>query len=444
MSYFYSIRLSLLVLFMYPLCTHSNDPNLKDWTFIIYMASDNDLQGFASHNLQQMAKIGSNAFINIVVQIDVKTDMHHKITRRYAIEKDTHIQVSHNEHKPPSFDSGSEETVISFCQWAITHYPAKQYALIFWNHGTGIIDPSSGRTLNALELFSLNPETNLLELDRTVGFFEAVSIPPEPCRGICWDDTTGNYLTNQKLQTALHHVCAHYLPKHKFDLIGFDACFMSMIEICDLVKPYAHFLVGSQEVELGTGWDYEAALSPFRHATINPKQLSQHLVTAYHQTYSRTTNDFTLSAIDLTLINELESNISTLGSLLIEALHQQLHNSVKHAIQSSRNRQHCTHFEEWSYIDLHDFYNNLHKHCDFFSLRGNNETVKMKNTIKATLEQGMALIQECVIANTTGKNLQRACGLSIYFPERRIHHSYKNSSFFLRNSWSNFLTAYLA
>src|SRR5882724_6909888 len=42
----------------------------KPWTIIIYMAADNDLRNFATRNIKQMASIGSNDQINIVVHLD--------------------------------------------------------------------------------------------------------------------------------------------------------------------------------------------------------------------------------------------------------------------------------------------------------------------------------------------------------------------------------------
>ena len=44
----------------------------KEWTLILYISADNDLRNFAIRNIKQMAKIGSNQNINIVVHLDIK------------------------------------------------------------------------------------------------------------------------------------------------------------------------------------------------------------------------------------------------------------------------------------------------------------------------------------------------------------------------------------
>ena len=41
--------------------------NKKSWTFIVYIAADNDLRIFAANNIKQMAQVGSNENLNIAV-----------------------------------------------------------------------------------------------------------------------------------------------------------------------------------------------------------------------------------------------------------------------------------------------------------------------------------------------------------------------------------------
>lgn len=55
--------------------------------------------------------------------------------------------------------------------------------------------------------------------------------------------TVTNPATNQPMQ---------------LDVIGFDACLMSMWEISSVLSPYAKHLLGSELLEPGTGWDYSA------------------------------------------------------------------------------------------------------------------------------------------------------------------------------------------
>lgn len=410
----------------------------KDWTFVVYIAADNDLRRFAAQNIKQMANIGSNKHINILVHLDIRIYGNKKVTRRYFIEKNRVLHLNPHDSETQRMDSGNPSTLISCCKWSITDFPAKEYALIFWNHGTGIIDIAHGRIINPAELFTFNPSTYRLELDRSIGYLDRCTR-----RGICWDDTTGNYITNQKLDSALNTICSTYLNGKKFSIIGFDACFMSMIEVGNIVKKYGHIMIGSQEVELGMGWNYSALLYPFKTCNLSKSSFAQHIVTTYAKTYNSITNDHTLSAINLDAIESIEENINQVSQTLIEALRKQKGKTVKNAIKASRNKLLCTHFDEPSYIDLHHFYHNLLANLKHFRFSDTQQGVKIVNMLSQSLSTGTNLIEKIVIANTTGRNLKKAHGLSIYFPERGIHSSYRETTFVASNSWGIFLNQYL-
>lgn len=419
--------------------------NAKDWTFLVYMAADNDLGRFAANNIKQMAAIGSNAHINIVVQLDISISGGRKITRRYYIEKGRILHLNANDAQSQQMDSGSPETLISFCTWAITEFPAEHYALVFWNHGTGILDPNRGRIINATELFTFNPAINRFELDRSIGFFDFINVinQEDEQRGICWDDSTGNYLNNKALDYALETIKTNLLDGKKLDIIGFDACLMSMLEVANIIKKYAHIMVGSQEVELGTGWNYSLVLAPFDQQNLDPLDFGKHIVKAYQHTYHQITNDFTLSAINLDIIETLEKDAHAIAQLLTEALKCQKNGNVKKAIRACRDKISCTHFDEPSYIDLHHFYMNLDRYIGNFDIN-HKEKVTLLSQLRELIHHACSCIQDCVIAKTTGSNLSLAQGISIYFPERKIHASYRTTTFAASNDWISFLTTYLS
>lgn len=414
----------------------------NDWTLIIYMAADNDLSPFAVRNIKQLVSIGSNQYINIAIHLDIRIG-NQKTTRRYFVEKNKLVHVNVNDPATQKMDSGDPNTLISCCKWAIESYPAYNYALVLWNHGLGPIDPSRGKIINPSQLFTFNPFINKFELDRSVGFLDLLSRFDEEQRGICWDDSTGNYLTNQKLDAALKTICTKYLEGKKFSIIGFDACLMSMIEIANIIKPYADIMVSSQEVELGTGWNYRLALEPFQRHTMDKISFAQQMVEAYGNAYQSITNDYTQAAINLNYINKLEANINNVANLLLNCLHLQSGSSVKKGIKISANKLLCTHFEEPSFKDLHHLYSNLLNNLVHFTFTNKQEGEKYKEQLKTALQDGCALIKESVIANRVGKNLNRACGISIYLPERKIHPSYRRTTFAQTNAWISFMTKYL-
>lgn len=175
----------------------------KDWTILVYFAADNNLGYFAVRNLMQLLRVGSNARLNIVVQLDITSKQGKKSTFRYFVKKNTLVLFNKDNSKQP-MDSGRPETLIDFCTDAIKRFPAHDYMLSLWSHGTGVLDPVRVSNRHMLKLFTFNQYSKLYELDRSISFIDFVTIPDyDETSGICFDDTTKHYLTNQDLKKAL-------------------------------------------------------------------------------------------------------------------------------------------------------------------------------------------------------------------------------------------------
>jgi hypothetical protein len=412
----------------------------KDVTIIFELAGVNNLGFFLRKNLSQLAETGSTKNVNILAQLHVLLSGNNKVTKRYYVEKDKLIILNHNDPKSQSLDSGDPASLINWCTYCVKNFPAKKYILVLSNHATGIIDIGQMRAVNPSELFIFNPATNMIELNRTRPFLEFIATP-ENQRGICFDDITGHYLTNQKLDYALKTICQNALRK-KFEMIIFDACLQQMYEIALLLKPYTNLMLGSQEVILAPGLDYYDVLKPFENKRIETTFFAQHIVASYENSYKKITNDYTFSAVNLTNVAFLEKNVNTVAHLLTECLKNQKNGFVKEAIKTSRHRLLCTHFDEPSYIDLHHFYTNLHNNLQRFDFKAHKNDELTKTAVShllVSLKEGLQIINSMVIAQVSGKNLNQAKGLSIYFPEYGAKHpSYKYS-----HAWSIFLDHYL-
>lgn len=413
-------------------------PVKSDWTFIVYMAADNDLDYFARRNIEEMRTIGSNNNVSIVLQLD-RYGAHENTKRLYVTKEALYQMNAHDITAQQKLNSGSAQTLIDCCKWAIEDYPANHYALILWNHGTGILDAIRSRTINASELFSFNPTNHMLELDRSIGFFDFIEIKTKEkeSRGVCFSDTYGSYLTNQKLDYALKTICKESLNGKKLDVIAFDACLMAMIEVGNLVSPYADFMVSSQEVELGTGWPYHKVLAPFTKKSLSPLEFSKHIVEVYKKNYEFITKDFTQSVIDLNQLGPLLQTIDTIAQLLLKALLCEKNYSVSQAILASRSKRMCTYFSEPTYVDLHHLFTNLENALSFISLEKGNEQILVD--LNLSLRKACKLIEKVVVANATGSNLKKAKGLSIYFPSRYIEPSYEQIPFVQTTKWGEFL-----
>ncbi|MBA3954231.1 hypothetical protein H0X48_02850 [Candidatus Dependentiae bacterium] len=430
--------------------TSLKSPLEHSTTAIFYMAADNDLYPFSERNIRQIraviAKFDEQAKkrLKIAIHIDMHRPGQPKITRRYYVDKQQLVQIG----KDMSMDSGDPQTLIDCCRWAIESYPADNYVLFLWNHGLGIIEPPIKHAINPSQLFKFNATTRLVELNRSVGFLDYITSTDKPSqslqkRSICFDDTTGNYLTNQKLKFALETVYHRYLHKKKITICC-DACLMAMIEVISPLKDYVDYFISSQEVELGMGYDYTHVFTPFITTSLDKRAFATHVVSSYQQAYNKITQDYTQSAIDLSHFSVIDTKVDQLARLLIEGLQKQKNRSVKETIRLSKHKNLCTNFDEPTYIDYGHFAANMLLNIGRCELKTQSETLHFRQQVTTVLQQTLEAIRSSVIANATGKNLAQAQGLSIYFPENHIHTSYRQSVFATEQTqWYNFLTHYL-
>jgi len=408
---------------------------VKEYTIMVYIAADNDLHYFAWNNIKQLAQ-GANKNISIVVQLNEPG--RHRKTQCYLIEKGKATLL--NKDQNLKLDSGDHQTLIDFCTNTIKTFPAKEYVLILWNHGTGVIDPIKGKTISPADLFVLNPSNMMLEIDRSISFLDLIAPLDTETRGICFDDTFQTYLTNQKLEIALKEVTEKALHGNKFAILGLDACLMAMLEVGNIVKNYAHILVASQELELGAGWRYDKMLQFFNQQSLAPRDFARQMVTAYQEAYAPITPDYTLSAMNLDTIGILEKAIDSLALLLLKSVQQQRGNQIKSIIKKCKSG---ISFDEPSYIDFAAFCTKLMQQVDNFEF-ADDQYNYLKKDIKTAATNCLANIRTTVFANTHGSNLAYASGISVYFPERGIHTSYRKTEFARSNNWYTFIGAYIS
>ena len=407
----------------------SKTTNIKDWNFMVYVASNNNLHGYALPNLQQMQQVGSNKFINIVVQVDT---FKKRETKRYFVEKGKSTLLSIN-NDIIGGTSGTGENLFNFVKNIVTKYPAKYQALILWNHGSGVKDPHIWGRLFSIkedELFFLNPETKLFELNTDL------------LRGIAFNEIQRTYITNQELTQTLNRISKELLNGKKMDILGMDACHMAMIEIASQIKSAANFMIGSQEVVPGSGWDYSILLKPFASKSLSPRDFSKQIVDAYASKYNKYYADLTMSAVDLKFQDELEKNHYAISQILLEFLKQDNTAAIVHILSNIRNDKTATiSFMDKDYIDLSHFYTNLlTRICNYYPI--SKERENLAKNLKEALLRGINSIKDAVIRNSTGKKVKQAGGLSIYFPAGPTHTSYLNTIFVQNTKWHEFLANY--
>lgn len=390
-QYGYFARLVMLLFLFFYNITAINIH--KNYTILTYIAGDNNLAPFIDYNIKSMSE-GANNNVNILAFINRKKNGK-KFSQQLLITKNN---LEQEDDLFYNLDSGKPETVIKAIKWAFTKYPADHYMLILWDHGSG--------SLNR-QVFNMT-------------------------KAVCYDDTTGSYLRDFDLISILEHT--NNMLGKKLDILAFDACLMAQLEIAFVAEPFVNYMVSSQEVIPGYGYDYSSLVNYLNNNSMKPAQFTKVAIDSYHQFYKNTDKNYTLSSLDLSYIKPLVQSFNNISAMLIRCLENQQNNAVGRAIVTAASPHNVLRFESNHYMDIYNFLINLKKEIKNMELQKENSDILKREIITCT-----DLLKKIVIANTFSKNLSQANGLSIYFPFKHIDQSYKTLSWFSKTEWGNFL-----
>lgn len=407
-------------------------PTEAEWTILTYLQADNNLAQFALPNLEELSLIKAGSAVNILAQwhpTGNQQALRYKVN--YGKIEQQSIAISPQIKSP-------DKDLIDAMEWAVTNYPAKKYMLVFWSHGNGIID----QNFYYRSLFKLDPITTVLP---AMPWLEVPGLTIQQSqkdfRGILYSESTQSYMNNQQLSNALSTIKEKILGK-KIDIIGMDACFMSMLEVGYQIKNYADILVAAQNSEPGRGWYYEGVAQALSaNPAITPEDLSRTIVLQLEDLYGGLVTFYTQSAINLKAIDPIVENLNSILTSFAQCKKLNPEKTIRacrlaHALS--------TRFDFQAYLDLHSFYRQLGG-----SLSAQKKS-KLKKTVRSNYEiqvkklceelaLGMTLIENAVFANVTGSKVKQARGLSIYFPLDTIHQSYLKTDFAQESKWLSFL-----
>lgn len=283
---------------------------IADWTFMVYLDGDNNLEGAGIDDFLEMATVGSSGDVDIVVQfdrIDGFDDSNDNWTscKRFRVTSGMTPTVANQVTDLGEVNMADPATLTDFINWATTNYSSTNYALILWNHGGGWrarYDDLKKALKTATTSESKEAIKQKLEELQKPGF-----------KAVCWDDTSGgDSLIMSEVKSALDAATTD------MDLIGFDACLMQMIEVAHEIKDTgASVMVGSEETEPFDGWPYDTLLGDLvATPLLTPAQLGSAIVNRYYESYG---NDHTQAAVDLTRMNTLSPLVSTLADTIISS-----------------------------------------------------------------------------------------------------------------------------
>ena len=381
------------------------------WTVMVYMDGDNNLEGAAIDDFNELEDAGSDANVNIVVQIDRisgydSSNGDWETTRRYYVTPDANgydaTIVSTLISDLGELNMGHPNTLIDFVNWARTTYPADYYLLVLWDHGDGWKTRSAQVTQKGA-------------LTRMV--------KREPLKGVCYDDTDSDYLTTPDLDTALNSITTGgAAPVH---VVGFDACLMAMLEIGYEISPYSSYMVGSEESEPSDGWDYQATMNWLvANPTSTPAQVASQIVTDYMNFYGFGGFE-TQSAVDLSQVAAVAAAVDTLAIDLTS-------NITTYFYDILDARDQVEEYMDADFIDLYHFAQLIQSEIP-------------DPVIQTDAQNVMNAVLAAVINEGHGAANANSYGISIYFPYGLYDYLSRyetETNFAVNTQWDEFLTTY--
>ena len=309
----------------------------RKWTFIVYMAADNDLESAAIADINELEAVQYNgAPISILVLLDRHpaydmTNGNWNDTRLFEIKTDpsgiNSTIISTRLDCPELGLSKESETELNtadplvlsrLIDFAKRAYTADQYALFIWGHGTGWRG-------------SLQPE-----------------LQPEPLKAIAFDDTHGQYMSLPSFGRAI--------AGKEISFIGFDTCYGALLELAYQIKDDAKLLAGSEGEILSTGWDYSALFTDFiKKPALSINDLGSSIQNQFATQYASLENA-TISLIQLSRVNNLFLKFNEFAGIVAKAITiEQARDAVLDQVLHNVESYHFTSFPSDLYIDIFDF-----------------------------------------------------------------------------------------
>lgn len=326
------------------------------WTIGIYMAADEDIDSAGLKDLEELEQAKSEEKLKILVQIDRRrpyftgSNSWHD-TRRYKIQVGKSSPGGKSIPKPLAklgeLNTGDPCNLTDFIRWIKSNEKTRnnREMLVLWGHGHG-------------------------------------------WKGLCDDIESLDSLTADELYQALDN--AHL----SFDILAFDACLMSNLELLYEVKEYCDFLIASEEKIPNQGWPYRSILEKLKNS-FSTEEVVTMIVDSFRIYYQGLGKNAILSGFHAHKLDALANTLDELARSLLELPGEKFY-SIKD-IADRINR--CTYSD---YVDLVNLINELKQH--------------LAPAISSICDNILAAYQNTlVITGGTGK-FSSQHGMSIYFP----------------------------
>ena len=413
------------------------EPDVK-WTIMAYINADNILANFAVETLKQLRNAASDNVV-VIAEFDDNQQPDARVylfngdqkTRNAPIEESripkdklTNLEHIHD------VDMTRPETLTEFIDFATGISPTQRYCLILWGHGIELLFDGDRRFGDYSEPVSryLTPAGLARALEYAKLADGKFGDDDEPVRRYLTSVELGQALAATKLakgnlgpnhaKTLADALKSKEERTRTLDIIGLDACSMSMIEVASAVQEHADYMIASQEDVPDASFPYEKILQDLRDENVRGDvkrvcELIPHLYKLTFRDYITTPNTgvkgITLSSLNLRDTNSVTEPLGRLSRALTKASYDPLQRGL---ILSARQK--AKDFVFGILVDLGDFCERLQ---EAFAFIPNTDTDLLPacSEIRKALQRGN---DGFVLANETSRHDKRCHGVSIYLPYR--------------------------
>ena len=332
------------------------------WTVFVYLCgsnleSDNYL---ASTDIEEMMTSSANENIRFVVQTGGANgwyydNIHPDAAQRWIIQDGEMTEVwSEN-----AVSMGESQSLSEFLRWGVAQYPAANMGLILWNHGSGSIN------------------------------------------GVCYDETAeDDALLLKEMDAALYSVYDDMTQP--FSFIGFDACLMSTAEAAAILATHADFMIASQELEPGYGWDYTTMGNYLaQHPECDGSEIGKVICDSFYEGCREIgeENSATLAVVDLRKMDALLTSF--------DAYAKELYEMTEHDADFSEIARKISAADNFGGNNRASGYTNM---VDLAGLIG-------AGTDKcSSAHTALQALSDAVVYQVKGSDHTDSCGISIYYP----------------------------
>lgn len=335
------------------LCTPASAAAAKEWTFMVFLNADNNLDAFGVGDMQEMAAGGgSNDYLNIVCLIDRE---HGPATLNYITKDGPQVVKEMGE-----LDMGDYREYVRFVTDVAKAYPAKNYCSIIWNHGSGWKNANG-----------------------------------EMIKGISYDDSSSNHITTNQLTVAMKEIKAAI--GQNIEVFTFDACLMQMMEVAYALKDGCDYLVASEEVEPGEGYPYREIIQNFKKG-MTAEQVATMITKQYAASYNGGSAGSSSTTQSVVKCSELDNLTDAINGFAKATMAGDFAAEFKSALNRVQKFYYRTN------IDLPHLVSLL------------KTTIKDEAFLTAANKLEVAMADAILANGTNGSTMKNAKGLAVFFP----------------------------